>query len=170
MSEKREKCDECKTTYIAAAKGHVKCLEYLVANDISNGSQTWHEETTYTAAANGHKEILEICVANNCPWDPQTTRGAAANGHKEILEYCVKNNWNCNQVTPWHPETTWVAARNGRKECLEYIFENCKDFVSWEDSGLEKHMNDYSKEIQEYLLSVKEEWQWYGERCQDIKG
>ena len=28
----------------------------------------------------------------------------------------------------------------------------------------------YSKEIREYILSVKAEWQWYSDRYEDIKG
>ena len=149
MSEKREKCDQCTTTVIAVTNGHLECLKYLVAN---------------YAAWFGHKKILEISLENNCPWHPLTTFYAAMNGHREILEFCVKNN------CPWHPETTHIAAKYLRKECLEYIFENCKDFVSWEDSKLEEHMDEYSKEIREYVLNVKEEWQWYSNRGQDIKG
>ena len=159
MNEKREKCDECETTYDAAYYGDKECLEICVAYNCP-----LHQETTRVAASRGHKSILEYCVMNNFPWHPETTYYAAQYGHKECLEICVKNN--CT----WDPVTTLSAAMNGDKEILEYIFENCKDFVSWEESKLEEHMDEYSKEIQEYVLSVKDEWQWYSKRCQDIKG
>ena len=118
---------------------------------------------TSVAAGNGHKKCLEYCVAQECPWDPTTTRIAASGGHKECLEYCVA------QGCPWHPETTRTAARNGHKECLEYIFKNCKDFETWETSGLDDIVQ-YSSEIRNYIESIEEEWKWHSERQKNIKG
>jgi len=56
---------------------------------------------------------------------------------------------------------------------LEFIFENCKEWTdigTWEDSGLEQKMASYSPEIRSYVQSIKEEWKWYSERQQNIKG
>ena len=178
------------TTKDAAKAGDVTKLKRMIEK-INNGLMTWHPETTYYAASNGQKECLEICVANNCPWDPKTTYWVAINGHKECLEICAKYNcpWDpettywaacyghkeCLEICakyncPWHPQTTLAAANNGHKKCLEYIFENCKDLVSWEDSGLEENISEFSEEIQQYLMSVKDEWKWYKKRSQNIKG
>ena len=121
-------------------------------------------ETTSVAARHGHRDCLEFCVSRGYPWSPDTTRAAAENGRRDCLEFCVSRG------CPWHPATTYGAAVNGHRDCLEYIFENCKDIVTWEDSGLEENVDKYSSEIQNYVRSIKEEWQWYSERDQNIKG
>ena len=158
-----KKCNECETTLDAAEKNHKKCLEYLVANGISDGSLTWHPVTTCAATTRGYREILEYCVENGCPWDPETTYAAAVRGYKELLEYCLENGCPC------HPKMVHIAASFNQTEILEYIFENCGDFISWEDSKLEEHMGGYIEEIQEYLLSIKEEW-CSNSRSKYIKG
>ena len=125
-------------------------------------------ETTKDAAKAGDvtklKRMIEKINNGLMTWHPETTAYAASYGHKKYLEICVK--YNC----PWHPQTTLAAANNGHKKCLEYIFENCKDLVSWEDSGLEENISEFSEEIQQYLMSVKDEWKWYKKRSQNIKG
>ena len=74
---------------------------------------------------------------------------------------------------PWHPLTTWGAAYHGHRNCLKFIFENCKEWTdigTWEDSGLEEYFSRFSPEIKKYVRSIQEEWKWYSERDQNIKG
>ena len=129
---------------------------------------TFKYETTRDAAEAGDvtelKRMIKKIDNGLITWHPETTCAAAYYGYKECLEICVK--YNC----PWDPDTTYVAASNGHKECLEYIFENCKDLVSWEDSQLEENMKRFAPHVQEYLMSVQDEWKWYSKRSEHIKG
>jgi len=43
-------------------------------------------------------------------------------------------------------------------ECLVYIYEHCGDVATWENANLEKHYEHFSKEIQTYIDSVREDW------------
>ena len=87
-----------------------------------------------------------------CEWDSETTYVAAGNGHVECLKYAHENG------CPWHPRTTRAAARYGRLECLMYIYEHCGDVATWENANLEEKFDDFSKEIQDYINSVREDW------------
>jgi hypothetical protein len=132
-------------TYVAASNGHIECLKYSHENGCP-----WDPETTYAAAITGHIECLKYAHKNGCPWHPRTTYSAACNGHLECLQYAHLHG------CPWDPHTTYHAARNGYLGCLKYIFENCN--IQWEDTKFEENTKYFSKETQDFIEHVKEDW------------
>ena len=85
-------------------------------------------------------------------WDRDTTWGASENGYLECLRYAHKNG--CE----WDPNTTWGVAYEGQLACLKYIYEHCGDVATWENSNLEYRFEEFPKEIQDYIDSVREDW------------
>jgi len=138
------------STYFAAQYGHLECLKY--AHEDGYG---WHPRTTRIAAENGHLECLRYAHENGCEWHPDTTYIAAINGHLECLRYA---HGSLGVSCEWHPDTAFMAALNKRLACLMYIYEHCGDVVTWKNARLEKDFEEFPKEIQDYIDSVREDW------------
>ena len=112
-------------------------------------------QSTYVAAKNGHLECLRYAYETGCPWSPCTTYAAAYNGELECLMYAHDSpGASCE----WHPRTTYAAAGNGYLECLKYIYENCGDVATWKNARLKNDFYEFSREIQDYINSVRENW------------
>ena len=107
---------------------------------------------TDIAALKGHLGCLKYAHQNGCKWHRETIASAAVWGNLECLRYVHKNG--CK----WDSYATWGAARNGHLECLKYVYENCGDVATWETADLEKDFEYFSKEIRDYIDSVREEW------------
>ncbi len=97
-------------------------------------------------------ECLIYAHDHGAPWHPYTTFNAAYNGDLECLKYAHENG------CPWHSKTTNSAALNENIECRKYIYEHCGDIVTWEESQLENNFERFSKECQNYINRVEEEW------------
>ena len=39
-----------------------------------------------------------------------------------------------------------------------YIYENCGDVATWENANLEENFETFSKEIRDFIDSVREDW------------
>ena len=106
-------CGECRDVTVAAALGHLDCLQYAHKNGCK-----WDELVCARAAEYGQLECLKYAHANGCPWNKWTCANAAQYGHLECLEYAHENG------CPWDEDTCKWAAYNGQLECLVYAHEN----------------------------------------------
>ena len=112
-----------------------------------------------------------------CPC--KTTYHAAYKGHFDCLKFFVKNNY------PFATDTTWAAAYHDQQpcstscdlhgcrhmKCLDFIFTECSHVETFEKSGIENSMKyDFMKTMNDYIISKKEEWIWFGNRDNNIKG
>ena len=112
----------------------------------------WHPRTTYFAARYGYFECLKYAHENGCPWVSTAIYWAACNEYFECLKYAHENG--CG----WDSAATWGAAYNGHLECLMYIYEKCGDVATWKKAKLKKDFYEFSREIQNFINSVREDW------------
>ena len=156
-------CNDYVCSNFAEKKGLLKCLIY--SHESHPGMEyVWDRNTTFIACFNGHLECLQYAHENGCPWHPKTTYVAAFNGHLKCLQYAHENG--CE----WDPNTIRAAALYGHLECLMYIYENCGDVATWENANLDENCGylepqdrlnldeDFSKEIQDFIKSVRDDW------------
>ena len=144
LKETGESNPDLSTTAIAARKGSLNCLKYL----ISIGTPI-DETTTAAAAAGGQFKCLEYLRSIDCPWDENTTYSACAAGSLECLKYAYEND------CPMHEDACYVA---NNMDCLKYAHENGSlwseafipdsiDYINDED--------DYDKELDQVTDRIK---------------
>lgn len=93
----------------------------------------WDDDTTLRL---GHEnvplECMRFCHDNGCPWHPETIEYIIRGECVEKLRYAHSNG------APFKLSTgiLLLVARAGLLDILKYVHDNCRDLVSWEESGL----------------------------------
>ena len=76
---------------------------------------------------------------------------AAALSPEKPLEYIFLSYEEGNK---WNKD-----AEDRKLECLKFIYENCGDVATWQDSYLDYYFRFFSGDVQDYIDSVKDNWE-----------
>jgi len=116
-------------------------------NLLCSDEKCW--SSTFQAAQNGHPVCLQRAY-QECEWEEATTLAAALSPEKPLeyifLSYEEGNKWNKD-------------AEDRKLECLKFIYENCGDVATWQDSYLDYYFRFFSGDVQDYIDSVKDNWE-----------
>ncbi|CAL6348486.1 unnamed protein product [Bathycoccus prasinos] len=108
---------------VAAANGHVECLEVIREHGaLLKDKVEFDDKSIELAAAMNHVHVVQYCMEQKFPVRADACALAAYNGNLDVLKCLHEHN------APWN-ESTCQFARNAKHfNCLEYAKENgCPD-------------------------------------------
>jgi len=104
-------------TGVKAAKGgHLKLLQWAMANDFPVG-----KPTIAAAAKGGHLDIIKWLVERGCEWDEWALESAANRGHLDVIQWLVEAH--PNDVLSRSEFITLCAAEGGHLHVLKRLRE-----------------------------------------------
>ncbi|KAJ9664651.1 hypothetical protein H2201_005165 [Coniosporium apollinis] len=131
-----------KALLLAAAVGHLKVVEVLLAAGVdSNAAGVFGTTPLHAAARGGHLEAIERLLAANANVNAVSSDGwtplheAASGGHLRAIERLLAANANVNAVSSdgWTP--LHAAASGGHLEAIERLLEAGADLYALNSNG-----------------------------------
>jgi hypothetical protein len=158
------------TTSLAAGRGHLACLKYLIENGCSVDSDAIENagrhgyleivqylaslkvpltaELISSAASQGHLDVIQWALSNGCPINSRACAKAAGGGYIEILEFLKKSGHVHND-----PQATEMASMFGRLAALKWLIANGAEVT---DKAHDETLENGDKEMEAVIRSYFE--------------